>query len=142
MWTNRSKEEIPENLDEILPTDMKYSFFRLLGNHPEPKIRYLKKWMDANVGFETAIIIATLVIEGSIVLPHGEDSIESEIYRALKDNILEFGALSIFTGIWNADTESYSDSINTMKILAAKYEAETGGSRPVTLEELKQMGSQ
>lgn len=109
-------EQYCEELSKSKPT---YETIKLHAYHPSPQIQYYKKWIDASLDIDFALILSDLILTDKIKL--SEDKI-IELIQFLKDTTIRYGAYSIFTGAWEPDIDDTSNLTNRIKVLAATIE--------------------
>lgn len=117
-------------------TQIRYDMFKELALHPNPKIAYLKKWLDASLEFELSVILGDLILTEQVRL--SEKRIKSELIELLYESITRFGAYSIFTEAWKPSPDDNSNLTNRMKILASTTELDNGFGFSIPVNQLIQ----
>jgi len=101
----------------------KYEQLEYLSVLPSPQYNYLKKLIDTSLKIDVALIISEMILSGK--LEYEKEKIESELIPFLRENIVKYGAYSMFIGIWKP--KEFSSSLkNRMKILSSKLEMDHG----------------
>lgn len=108
--------------------------------HPEPRVQYVKHWMDASINFEIAMLIANVFVLND--LEELSKAKQQELFTYTKHWLIRYSAYAIFIGYWTPNKDWIRETTirNSIKLLAARLEhdhyPETSGTR-CTINELK-----
>jgi len=109
------------DISEIIESDKpSYNTIKLMSLLPSPQAIYLKRWIDASLHLDVALIIADLILIGQIKL--SKKRIKDEIIPFLTNTITKYGAYAMFLGLWQAPQDDENPFINKMSILSATIE--------------------
>lgn len=97
-----------------------YATITMLGLHPEPRVRFIKNWLDSSLDLEVCWIAADLVLLQEIESP------AQPMVDFLEKSIVRFGAYSMFTGFWSPADPNEDALTSQSKILAATLELDFG----------------
>ena len=105
----------------------------LLALQPSIEKGHYIKWIEASLNFDYSLIVADLVFENVLQLPHAE-IVSLEFF--IKKSITDFGAFSTLTNFWHPEVDDEIQLIRNIKIKAAALEVENGKSIFFSKEEL------
>lgn len=117
---------------ETPPALPSYATLTLLLTHPSPHIHALKHWLDASLLWELALIATTLPTSQQL----NDSRIYEEILPFLQQQLVQFGAYSIFTLFWTPAPTDTRALVNDMTILAATLELEHRPTAPISSTQL------
>jgi hypothetical protein len=126
-----------EILDGFKINRPSYASLNHLAFLPSAQLKYYKKWIDASLQFELGLILSDLILTGQVKISN--ERIENELVNFLQKIIIRFGAYSIFTGFWTPSESNLSNTVNSMKILAATIELDNKISTKVSKDSLFEM---
>lgn len=112
-----------------------YSTVEMLSDHPNPRTKYIKNWVDSSLHLDIGLILADLILCDRVKL--SEKRINNELIPFLDQIIIHFGAHSIFTGYFSPVDYSLNSDINRMYILASTFELDTSNFQKKNLQQLQ-----
>lgn len=114
-----------------------YESFQIIAEHPNPKFKFLKKFIDESLKIDLAIILSDLILTNYIknFSPH---KIE-ELSQYIIDTITRYGAYGMFTGFWIPDPEDNSFLINRIEILESKLQLDYYKHPAITAQDFSKM---
>lgn len=114
-----------------------YESFEVIAQHPDPKFKYLKKFIDESVKFDLVFMITELLFTEKA--PPFSTAKTDELIEFITTTIIRFGAYSIFTGFWTPDPSDDSPFLNRIQILAAKLHLDHYPGKAVDSDTLRQL---